>query len=356
MAGAHQWHSVGDGLHAWIHPTGDWGWSNAGLVTSPEGSLLVDTQWDERRTRDMLAIAPLPLDGRIDTLVLTHGDGDHVWGNRAVGADEIIGSNATAAHLESEDPGRFGRTAQLLAGVSHAPIPRLPGAAGRLTELRTFARYMHRMTAPWHYTEVRRTGPTRTFDGELELTVGGRTVRLVDIGSAHSPGDTYVHLPGDRVVFAGDLLFVGVAPVMWIGPVTNWISALDELASLEPTTVVPGHGPVATADDLATLRDYWTWVIDLAATARATGTSPARAARDAILAPDHAALPWGGWWSPERLVISLTAIDREANGRGPIHSLVDRARVMAATAGVAAELRAAGIATTSFGEPDPATV
>jgi glyoxylase-like metal-dependent hydrolase (beta-lactamase superfamily II) len=351
MTAAHQWRAVGDGLHAWIHPIGDWGWSNAGLIASGTHALLVDTQWDERRTRDMLAIAPVPLGGRIETLVLTHGDGDHVWGNRVVGADEIIASTGTAAHLESEDPQRFGRTAQLVAGIAKAPIPGLPGPAGRLAELGRFSRYMTRMTAPWAYTEVRRTGPTRTFDGELELTVGERVVRLVDVGSAHSPGDTYVHLPGDDVIYAGDLLFVGVAPVMWIGPATNWIAALDEMAGLAPEVVVPGHGPVGTAADLGVLRDYWSWAIEIGELARAAGTAPAQAALEAILAPDHATLPWGEWWSPERLVISLTALEREAQGRGPIHSLVDRARVMAATAGVAERLRREGLPTTSFGPP-----
>ncbi len=351
MTVAHQWRTIGDGLHAWIHPIGDWGWSNAGLISDGAQALLVDTQWDERRTRDMLAIAPIPLGARIDTLVLTHGDGDHVWGNRAVGADEIIASNATAAHMASEDPQRFGRTAQLVAGIARAPVPGLPGPAGRLSELSRFSRYMTRMTAPWAYGEVRRTDPTRGFDGELELTVGERQVRLVDVGSAHSPGDTYVHLPADQLIFAGDLLFIGVAPVMWIGPVTNWIAALDEMASLDPATIVPGHGPVGTAADLGILRDYWAWAVELGELARASGTTPAAAAERAILGADHATLPWAEWWSPERLVISLTALEREATGRGPIHSLVDRARVMAATAGVAERLRSEGLPTTSFGPP-----
>jgi cyclase len=352
MGATHQWQAVGAGLHAWVHPIGDWGWSNAGLITAEGGAMLVDTQWDERRTRDMLAVAPVPIGRRIETLVLTHGDGDHVWGNRVVGADEIIASTATAHHLQSEDPGGFARSAQLISLIAKAPVPRLPGPAGRAAEVSTFARYMARMAAPWDYGNVRLTGPTRTFDGELDLTVGDRPVRLVDVGSAHSPGDTYVHLPDDGVVYAGDLLFVGVAPVMWIGPVGGWIRALDEIRALAPKVVVPGHGPVGGVEDIALLRDYWEWVIEVGEHSRAAGMAPAEAAEHAILDTEHAQLPWGSWWSPERLVVSLTALDREAKGRGPIHSLVDRARVMAATADVARRLRAEGFATTSFGPPD----
>jgi hypothetical protein len=39
-------HEVGDGLFAYLHPDGGWGWSNAGLVAGDDASLLVDTLFD----------------------------------------------------------------------------------------------------------------------------------------------------------------------------------------------------------------------------------------------------------------------------------------------------------------------
>ena len=48
-------HDLGGGSFAWLQPDGSWGWSNAGLVTDGEASLLVDTLFDLSLTGEMLA-------------------------------------------------------------------------------------------------------------------------------------------------------------------------------------------------------------------------------------------------------------------------------------------------------------
>src|SRR5690554_1028704 len=78
---------VGPGVHAWLQPNGGLGESNAALVVGDGASLLVDTLWDSRLTRRMLAaMAPLIESAPIGVLVNTHSDGDHWWGNGEVPA------------------------------------------------------------------------------------------------------------------------------------------------------------------------------------------------------------------------------------------------------------------------------
>ena len=48
-------HDVGNGCHAYLQPDGGWGWSNAGLIVDGDKSLLVDTLFDLKLTREMLA-------------------------------------------------------------------------------------------------------------------------------------------------------------------------------------------------------------------------------------------------------------------------------------------------------------
>src|SRR3954466_7576330 len=75
-------HEVGDGLFAYLQPDGTWGWSNAGLVTGPGTSLLVDTLFDLRLTREMLdAMRPVTDRHPIGAAMNTHGNGDHCFGN-----------------------------------------------------------------------------------------------------------------------------------------------------------------------------------------------------------------------------------------------------------------------------------
>jgi len=78
-------HELGDGLWAYLQPSGSWCLSNAGLIAGDGTSLLVDTLMDLRLTREMLdAMAPITRTRPIDTLVNTHANGDHCYGNELV--------------------------------------------------------------------------------------------------------------------------------------------------------------------------------------------------------------------------------------------------------------------------------
>ena len=79
-------------------PTAQLGESNAGLLVGDGASLLVDTLWDVPLTRRMLAAMEPHLAGApVETLVNTHSDGDHWWGNQLLAARRIVTSDAAAA-------------------------------------------------------------------------------------------------------------------------------------------------------------------------------------------------------------------------------------------------------------------
>ena len=98
------------------------------------------------------------------------------------------------------------------------------------------------MLGAYDFRGIELTPPTLTFDGSLELDVGGRAVHIIEVGPAHTEGDAIVHVPDARVVFAADVMFVGVTPIMWVGPASNWREALDRIILLDPEKVVPGTG------------------------------------------------------------------------------------------------------------------
>src|SRR5579885_2944171 len=91
-------HDLGSECFAWLQPDGSWGWSNAGLVVDGRASLLVDTLFDLELTREMLDAmrAAAPAAATIGTVVNTHSNGDHTYGNQLVGGAEIIASTACA--------------------------------------------------------------------------------------------------------------------------------------------------------------------------------------------------------------------------------------------------------------------
>ena len=99
-------HDLGQGSFAYLQPDGSWGWSNAGLITHGEESLLVDTLFDLHLTRDMLKdmCDAAPQAERIGTLVNTHANGDHTFGNQLVEGATIIASAASAAEMAELPP------------------------------------------------------------------------------------------------------------------------------------------------------------------------------------------------------------------------------------------------------------
>ena len=99
-------HEVGNGCYAYLQPDGSWGWSNAGLITDSGASLLVDTLYDLKLTAAMLETMrdATPAAKQIDTLVNSHANGDHCYGNQLVSDANIITSAATAKEMSEVSP------------------------------------------------------------------------------------------------------------------------------------------------------------------------------------------------------------------------------------------------------------
>src|SRR5689334_491308 len=111
-------HELGDGLYAYLQPDGGWGWSNAGLISAEGTSLLVDTLYDLRLTREMLAAMARVTDGApIDAAMNTHGNPDHCFGNELLPeATKIYASAAAAEEIRELSP-------ELLAMLKTADVP-----------------------------------------------------------------------------------------------------------------------------------------------------------------------------------------------------------------------------------------
>ena len=283
---------IGDGLYAYMQPDGSWGWSNAGLIVDGEHTLLVDTLYDLQLTERMLADMrrAVPAAARIDTLVNTHANGDHCYGNQLVDGARIVASERTAVEMGELPP------AAMAAIVAQAP------QMGELGEffLRCFGAF------DFDGIELRR--PDDTFAGELTMHVGARELQLIEVGPAHTRGDTLALLARERVLFSGDILFNEAHPIAWAGPVSNWIAACERILAMDVETIVPGHGPLAGKDSVVELKAYFEYLYDEARARHADGMSALDAARSMAL--DR----WADWGESERLVVNIANIYGELDG------------------------------------------
>jgi cyclase len=308
-------HPLAHGAYAWLAPHGSWGWSNAGLIVDGEESLLIDTLYDLDLTRTMLRRMreAEPLAKAIGTLVNTHANGDHCHGNELLSGAEIIASTASAQEMAELPPEVM------------AELMRNTAALGPLGD------YLQYCFGQFRFEGIRFTPPTRTFDGELDLLVGDKPVHLLEVGPAHTRGDVLVHSPIDRVVFTGDILFINSTPVMWQGPVSNWIEACLRIEDMDVDLIVPGHGPITDKHGVAKVRHYLQFVRDQARSRYDAGMTALEAARDIELAE------YSSWSDPERIAVNVDSLYREFSGLQLKTDVMELMGRMAALAGYATE-------------------
>ncbi len=284
---------VADGVFAYLQPDGGWGWSNAGLVVGQEASLLVDTLFDLKLTQEMLdEMAPVVGSAPISTLVNTHANGDHCYGNALVGGAEVVASAASAAEMNELPPAT-------LAALMRADVPDHT------------RRYLDQAFGSFTFDGIEAPRVDRTFESSRALSVGGRQAQLDNVGPAHTAGDVLVFLPDAGVMFTGDILFIGGTPIVWNGPVSNWLAACQRILDSGAEVIVPGHGPLTDAAGVNAVADYLRWVEAETTTRFEHGLTAEQATMD--IDPGQ----YRDWLDWERLAINVDTIYRHLDPTTP---------------------------------------
>ena len=294
-------HSVADHVWAWTLPDGGFGWSNAGLVTGDGESLLVDTLFDTRLTREMLdAMTPTTDVSPIGHALITHSNGDHTHGTSLLGPSvRILAATATAEEIAHDIP------PEMFAFFQKSDLG--PVATP----------YVRDRFGAFDFGGVTVRNADATFDSEVSIEVGSRRVDIYNLGPAHTGADSVVHVPDAGVLFGGDLLFFGCTPIVWSGPIANWVKACDVMIALDASIVVPGHGPVGDPDGIRRVRDYLEFVREYADAAHRAGQS-FREAADRIDLGE-----FRDWLDGERVVVNVYQRYREIDSETPQLSVLE---------------------------------
>lgn len=225
---------VTDGVYAIVGPLGQRDEKNLGnnatfgAVITSKGVVLIDTGGTKKGAMAIEAAVKTITDKPIIAVINTGGQ-DHRWlGNdyfRAKGA-AIIASAAAVADQKD----RFEEQYMVLGF-----LVKEAGRAG---------------TEP-AYADV-------TFDLGMETIFGETKFVIMNTGPAHTPGDSFVWLPGKKTVFTGDIVYTErMLAILSVSGISSWIEAFDAIAALKPEHVVPGHGhPTDLKTARAQTRDY----------------------------------------------------------------------------------------------------
>ncbi len=282
-------------VYACIQPDKGLGWSNSGFVNLG-GGLVIDTFWDLPLTRELISCytsvsSSVDEQGRpAARLVNTHHNGDHCWGNQLFAGAEIIGHTLCAEAMRNDPtPGLFAA----LQGGGMA----LPGLDDFVAALSAF-----------DFSGIEITPPTTLFDEKLQLTLDGCALEMIYVGPAHTIGDVIIHLPEQKVVYVGDVVFRKCTPIGWEGSYRQWAAALEAICDLQPDVVVPGHGPLTDVAGVREMGEYLSYVREQSQRCFEAGMSEREAARGIDLGP------YAGWTEPERIVFNVHRAYREFRG------------------------------------------
>ncbi len=197
--------------------SGDGG--NIAVIIADDGLMMVDGGYAERATELLKNVSEQVDAHKVRLLFDTHWHLDHVGCNETLGA----------------------------AGVkimAHENVK-------KRVSVKTTMESMNRTFEP-----LKPEGfPTQEFSKGGKMTFGKEKIEYTHVPLAHTDGDSFLFFPEANILHTGDLLFNGFYPVIdystggWVGGMAHACTVLGKVGDAG-TRVIPGHGPMATKDDL----------------------------------------------------------------------------------------------------------
>jgi cyclase len=264
---------LADGIYAAIATLEGGAMGNAGIVDLGDQTLVFDTFLTRAAAAELRAAAE-ELTGRAPRyLVISHGHGDHVWGNSIFLPEaSVLSSAGTAAMVTAEERASIDPE-DLVAEL--AELEKSHQEATDEAVRLSIVADLH--SKRWLLEELPLlvVPPAVTFDDRVWISGTKKSVSLDVVAKAHTAGDVYLHCPEEGVIFLGDLGFFSEFPA-YIAPQGNaaaWARTLRHLEVLDVDRFVPGHGPIGDAENLRTQRAFLDAVVDVAGkVAEAGGT------------------------------------------------------------------------------------
>lgn len=201
--------------------------ANAGIVIGRDGIVVIDTLISAKEAgkfiKDIRGVSDKP----IKYVVNTHMHLDHTFGNCEFG--------------------------KLGAAI-------IASAAGK-REMKPYAEPALKKASAYGLSKQEVEGteicyPAITFEKRMEIDLGDRIVELAHPGHSHTKGSIIVSVPDCKVLFAGDILFTNYHPNMKHADIDGWVRALDFLAGMDFSVLLPGHGPLSGKKDIEDMKNY----------------------------------------------------------------------------------------------------
>jgi cyclase len=278
---------LAEGVYAVISRKGGSAACNSGIIDLGGLSLVFDSFLTPTAAEDLLRSTFQILGHDPDLVINSHYHNDHIWGNQVFGPgvhilasnqtchlmmtdgkkeleDEIATAARSLAHfkdaLKKADSEMVRNDAELFAGAYADLVKDLPRLAVRLPDI--------------------------LFEKRLSFKGKKRTAELIAYERCHTGSDAVLYLPEDRILFMGDLLFIGCHPYLGNGDPVNLIKTVREIKGFEADRFVPGHGTPGGRESISLMIVYIEKCIETVETLVKAGRAD-KETIDELMVPDQ---------------------------------------------------------------------
>ncbi len=241
--------AITDGVHVIRRP----GLCNIGVCVRDGFALVVDSGYLPRAAKALVSDVQRRFDCTIELLFNTHYHSDHTFGNQAFSCP-ILASERCREIMES-CRATYWSDKEIKAAQQEDPP----------------------LIEEWRDLAI--TIPTITFDEAMEYDFHGLRLHFQRLGG-HSPDSSVLYIPGQKLLFAGDIVFGGRYPTLLDhdGDPVELIEVLKKLMLYDIETIIPGHGVIAGKEMLTPLIDYFAGLLAAGREAHDKGMSQDEAA------------------------------------------------------------------------------
>ena len=252
-----QLHQLADGVFAAIHREAGAAQSNAGIIDLGDQVLVFDTFIAPAAAADLREAVEASLSRPVSALINSHYHNDHIWGNQAFPSDVPIISTIKTRELintlGADEHHWFAAHSQERLDALLTQLDQEQDEASRRLTSYSITYYRTILEAlPGLQIRL----PNVTFANQMDFHGSRRVAHLICYGGGHTPSDSILYLPAERIIFMADLLFTGTHIYLPDGDPNEIRRTLSRIMQLPAEILVPGHGQLGNAGDVEKMVRY----------------------------------------------------------------------------------------------------
>lgn len=252
-------HHLCDGVYAAVAKPGQGAWSNAGIIDLGDNLLVFDSLSTPSAGEELRRQAESLTGKKVKYLINSHYHGDHVFGNQVFSDATIISTYVTEKlckeknKIEGYEKEKQDMNQYLLQLKS-----KIDSTEDIIIKTSLINQYQEMSKVFDDLSQLQIVLPSMLFEEKLTITGSDKTVELYCLGGGHSPSDTFMYLPKEKIAFMGDLVTEDLHVPIY--DPEEFLNILKRVKQIDINIMVPGHGNIADLTVCNSLIDYLSYM------------------------------------------------------------------------------------------------